>query len=161
MSREIPLTQGYVAIVDDEDFGELKRYSWYALKRRHGPMARRMMKRDNNGKQRSVYMHRQIMQAPAGMQVDHRNHDTLDNRRANLRICTAHQNLGNMRKRPGLSSRFKGVYWVESRGKWRASISAEKRTKPLGYFEDEVAAARAYNHEAILQFGEFARLNDV
>jgi hypothetical protein len=115
MSREIPLTQGYITIVDDEDYEELARYKWHVHVRTHGPMARRLGKRDADGKQRSIYMHRQIMQAPLGMDVDHINHDTLDNRRSlNLRVCTRRQNLGNMRKRPGLSSQFKGVYWMMS-----------------------------------------------
>ncbi len=107
-----------------------------------------------------MFMHRQIMQPPSDMQIDHIDHDCLNNQRANLRVCTQAQNNANRRKTRG-SSQFKGVYWYASRNKWRANIRVDRQTKHLGYFDDEEDAARAYNEEALKQFREFALLNEV
>lgn len=159
--KEISLTKGYVALVDDEDYEELSKHKWRVCKMRGGPKAQRQSRRDASGKRTSVYMHRQITNAPPGLVVDHLNHDTLDNQRANLRVCTCAQNGANMRKRPGLSSRFKGVSWYALCGKWRASITVNGRFKHLSLFDDEVEAARAYNRAAREHFKEFALLNDV
>ena len=95
------------------------------------------------------------------MDVDHINHQTLDNQRANLRVCTRSQNMMNMRKRPGCSSRFKGVCWNKANDNWIAYIMVNYCQKTIGYFDDEVDAARAYNAEARIKFREFALLNDV
>ncbi len=106
-------------------------------------------------------MHRQIMNAPPGMDVDHQDHNTLNNQRANLRVCTRTQNNANSRKRNGCTSRFKGVYWYRERKRWLVQITTAGRTNTLGYFEDEVEAACAYNAAALEQFKEFALLNTI
>ncbi len=93
--------------------------------------------------------------------MDHANHDQLDNQRANLRRCTNSQNMANRRKQPGCSSRFKGVHWYKRVGKWRANIEVDGRKYALGYFDDEIEAARAYNVAAIEHFKEFALPNSV
>jgi hypothetical protein len=105
-------------------------------------------------------MHRQLLGlTDPSEQVDHRNHDGLDNRRENLRPCTNQQNQHNQRKRAGCTSRYKGVHWDFRNGSWRAAIKAEGRTIHLGRFQDEDDAARAYDDAARRLFGEFALTN--
>ncbi len=161
--KKIPLTQGQAALVDDEDYEELSKDKWYASQHRSGSYyATRSTKRDASGNHRTIYMHRQILGVSPGEHVDHANHRTLDNRRVNIRKCSRSLNNANAHKRKGCSSRFKGVTWCKRRGKWTARIKCEgRKRKHLGYFGDEIAAARAYKAEAIIQFGEFALLNDV
>lgn len=103
-------------------------------------------------------MHRLIMNTPEGMLVDHINHDCLDNRKSNLRICTHAENARN--KRPVIgTSKYKGVYWDKTNKKWEAHIRKGKDVKYLGQFKCEKKAALAYNEKAKELFGEFAYLN--
>ncbi len=158
--KEIPLTQGYTAIVDDEDYNELAQYKWQVMKHRSGPLARRS--EWDNGKMKMTLMARQIMNAPAGMVVDHVDHDRLNNQRANLRVCTPAQNRHNSRKPKGsYSSRWKGVCWSKRKKKWEASIRVGPKLFWLGYFAEEDDAGRAYNRAARERFGEYACLNDL
>lgn len=151
----IPLTKGAEAIVDACDLELLMRFSWqlndmgYAVcnagvGRQHVTIER---------------MHRIIMQAPDGVEVDHINGNTLDNRRENLRLATHQQNSWNQKKRTGSRSAFKGVCWHGQNSKWRARIKVSGKEIALGCYASEVEAAKAYNAAAIKHFGEFARLN--
>jgi hypothetical protein len=90
---------------------------------------------------------------------DHKDSNTLNNRRENLRECSAAQNLQNTRKRPGLSSRFKGVYWDKKNRKWMARVQHNRKWHYLGRFENERTAAKAYDALAKDLFGDFAKLN--
>jgi len=161
MTREIPLTQGYVTLVSDHRYEELSQYKWHADRTGYGVRARRTTPVNAEGKKCIISMHRQIMNAPPGMDVDHANLDQLDNRDENLRLCTKSQNMANRRKKAGFSSRFKGVSWSKDNGKWLARMKVNRRIHHLGYFIDEVEAARAYNVAAIKHFKEFALLNEV
>jgi hypothetical protein len=153
--KTIPLTQGKVALVDDEDYEWLSRWKWYAILNGHTWYAAR---KDCSGdRPRAVSMHRQIMGEPEG-KVDHIDGDGLNNQRGNLRLATDPQNLWNSRKRRG-SSKFKGVYWTKRNKRWRAAITHLGVKKHLGYFDSEEAAARAYDRAAKEFFGPFARLN--
>jgi hypothetical protein len=105
---------------------------------------------------RSIFMHRQIMQPPDGLVVDHINGNGLDNRWCNLRICTQRQNTHN-RRRMRRSSRFVGV--SRHQNKWRASICCDGKDHYLGLFDDEIEAAKARDRETLRLFGEFAYLN--
>ena len=151
----IPLTQGKFTIVDDEDahFGER---NWYALPAKTRWYAAGSAK-SRDGKWKTIRLHREILAAPAGMVVDHKNFDTLDNRRSNLRLCTNSQNLMNQRPTRGGSSQYKGVH--RQRGRWYATISRRGKTFWLGDFVDEVDAAHAYDDAAIRLHGEFAQPN--
>lgn len=111
-----------------------------------------------NGRNVTCYLHRVIMNAPPGVQVDHINGDTLDNRRCNLRLCT-HKENGHNRKLQGGTSKFKGVTWHKRDRKWQAGIRHNGKQIHLGYFNDDVEAARAYDRAARKYFGEFARVN--
>jgi hypothetical protein len=154
--KEIPLSQGKVALVSEEDFAVLTQNKWYAHKdpRKHTFYAVRNIKKD--GRTTTIKMHQQIMGC-AG--VDHKDGNGLNNCRNNLRQATNSQNLANMRKRPGLTSRFKGVSWSKERKKWVAQVQQSGRTTSLGRFDSEEAAARAYDKFMYEKFDKFARLN--
>lgn len=104
-------------------------------------------------------LHRYLMDAPTGVDVDHINGDPLDNRRENLRLVTARQNQANSRKRSEASSKYKGVAWHPVSGKWRAYIAPNGKQEHLGLFVDEMEAARAYDERARAVFGPHACLN--
>ncbi len=150
-AKLIPLTQGRVAIVDAADYQQLNEHKWYALK----DSGRFYARRTENG--RAIEMHRQILNAPEGLLCDHKNHNGLDNRRANLRLCTPSQNSQNQLPRAGGSSIYKGVSRENNR--WRADIQLNGRHIFIGYFDDQLDAAIAYDDMAIELFGEFACLN--
>ena len=158
----IPLTQGQFAKVDDSDFDWLNQWKWFAQRvpRANIFYACRATARDVNGKQQRIYMHREIA-AKAGIpEVDHEDHDGLNNQRYNLRPATVAQNQQNRFKRPGCVTPFIGVTSGVIRcPKWRASIRVKGKAKHLGYFETPELAARARDAAAIKYFGPFARLN--
>jgi hypothetical protein len=104
--------------------------------------------------------HRIILNAPPELLVDHINHDTLDNRRANLRLCTRSQNMWNRKRRTG-TSKYKGVYWRPDRQKWRTQIYLNNIRVASAHFACEDDAARFYNEKALELFGEFAYLNEI
>jgi hypothetical protein len=146
----IPLTRGYHCIVDDGDFPELSNYHWYAYVHLNKRIktgkklvyAQRSLPGRNGDKK--VTMHRHIMQPAAGLVVDHRNHNTLDNRRSNLQSVTHRHNQQNMSKwLTPTSSRFIGVSWDKSRCRWNAKATMQGKTIYLGRFKDEEEAARA------------------
>jgi hypothetical protein len=152
MTREIPLTRGLVALVNDEDFDRLGTVQWYAQPRRasfgfyafcRGPFL----------------MHRLVLSAGPGEIVDHINGNTLDNRRENLRFADIRQNAMNRIKRSGCSSQYKGVSFDSRRKTWRAVIRIRGKFTNLGSFSSEELAARRYDAAARHNFGEFARPN--
>ncbi len=104
-------------------------------------------------------MHRLIMNAPAGLVVDHIDGNSLNNRKTNLRICTQAQNIHNSRPRRNRSSKYKGVFWNKVNKKWSVSIRKGDKRIYLGGFDDEIEAALAYDRKAEELFGEFAYLN--
>jgi len=146
-----------VALVDDCDYERVSAFSWCIQKSRYTLYARRSGKRKPGSRSPSVVlMHRLIMDAPKGLQVDHINHNGLDNRRSNLRLCTQSQNLGNTRVKSGKA--FKGVH-LDQRGRFRASIGINGRTVSLGNFQSAQHAAAIYNFHARKKFGKFASVN--
>lgn len=155
--REIQLTRGQVAKVDCEDFERINQWKWHVADNFYAK------RREFVGGKPVAWkrMHREVIGAQPGQVVDHINGDRLDNRRANLRICTQQQNLFNSKKHKDCTSRFKGVFWSRQAQKWQTRIRAEGKSKHLGYSLNEVDAAILYNQAAARYFGEFARLNEV
>lgn len=159
--KEITLTKGYVAQVDDTDFDELNKYKWFVVVGKTNVYARRKLN-DGAGVRRELLMHRSILQPPdSNTHVDHIDGNGLNNQRCNIRLCTPAENTRNSRSIAGSSSAFKGVSWNKARKKWKATISLNGGLKHLGLFENENIAAAAYNYAAKIIFGKFARLNDV
>lgn len=151
----IPLTKGQHTVIDVDDFELVKPYSLHASKSRTTYYVAASC-----GKHNRLQLHRLILSAPKGIQVDHRNGDALDNRRANLRLCTGSQNAKNLRKRPNcIVSRYKGVW--RCRSSWQAMINVDHERVFLGTFPTEEMAALAYNHAALELHGEFACLNEL
>ena len=157
--KRIPLTNGKFAIVDDEDYERLSQYSWYTSKGRNTYYARRSIKEDNKWKVR--FMHHDIINVPIGFQTDHKNRKGYDNRKDNLRICTHAQNIQNskLNKNSRYSSCYKGVVWFKRTKKWRAYIKKKNVFTSLGYYKNEIDAAKAYDCKAKELFGEFACTN--
>ena len=151
--RYIPLTRGQVAIVDAGDYPSLIRYKWYATKSDPTFYAA------TNMNKRSTPMHRAIMEPPMGMVVDHINHNGLDNRRSNLRICTSSQNSRNRRPDREKQVKYKGVSFHKRDKTFRATIQYQNKALTIGCYQDEIAAAKAYDRKAKELFGEYAYLN--
>jgi hypothetical protein len=150
--RYIALTKGKHAIVDAEDYDRLAQHKWMAFFTCGNWYASRAQK----GK--CILMHRQIMNPPRGLVVDHINGNGLDNRRCNLRICTYGQNSVHRRPR-GDSSRFKCVYRDEKRNLWRSTPFYRGRSVYNGRYASEIDAARASDYMNVQLNGEFAYLN--
>jgi len=157
--KEIALSRGEFAIVDYESYEYLNQWKWFCHVTKWGKYAYRNIKEGNS--RRLQIMHRLITDAGKGEYVDHRNGDGLDNRLANLRICTNAENARNSRKRNvnSATSKYKGVTWSKAHGKWIAQIKIDYKNIYLGIFQSERDAALAYNKAAEKSFGEFANIN--
>ena len=153
MTKEVPLTQGKLALVDDEDYSRIMIYKWCAVKGRNAWYAKR-----RDGKN-ILYLHRIILDAKPGEECDHINGDGLDNRKSNLRIVTHQQNQHNQRKLNPRSSKYKGVCKRKDRRGWDAYIQVNYEQIHLGTFDSEEEAAKAYDAKAVEFYGEYARIN--
>lgn len=157
--KEIPLSQGKVALVDAEDFERLSQYKWHYSKRGYAARGH-YWKEEGKRKHTCITMHREIMGNPLGLDVDHKDGNKLDNQKANLRVCSKKENgknIGGWSKNK--SSRYKGVRWRKDTEKWSAQIMVERKSICLGSFDKEEDAALEYNFAAHQHFGKFARLN--
>lgn len=153
MTQQIPLTRGQVALVNDDDYAWLTQYHWHCTST--GYAAARIKQ---NGKRRYIYMHRLLLDAQPGQFVDHIDGNRLNNTRDNLRFVTRLQNGWNRQRQSNMSG-YKGVSWHDHHGKWQARIQHDGRQFFLGYFDDPVEAALAYDQAAEQHFGPFARKN--
>jgi len=153
----IGLTQGKVAMVDAEDYEHLSLHAWCAAKAKSGKFY--AVRTDTSGpKRKVVYMHCELVPAPQGMDRDHRNGDTLDNRKQNLRVATRSQNCSNRGLTSANSSGFKGVTWKGGKHQlWVARITKSGKVHHLGYFSTPEAAHGAYIQAARRLHGVFAR----
>ena len=158
--KQIELTQGKVAIVDDADYDWLNQYKWYANEEESGFYAVRSSSQ-KKGKRHQIRMHRLILGLEFGdsQQTDHQNHNTLDNRQDNIRIASSNQNSRNTKSHRDSTSKFKGVSWYKLLKKWRTDILVSGKPTYLGSFVDEEMAAMAYDLVARKVFGKFAYLN--
>lgn len=155
----IPLTQGKVALIDEEDYLAVSQYHWTAAKYENDRWYATAYIMGADGIKRNVLLHRFIMQPAADVLIDHENGNGLDCRRSNIREATHSQNMRNRRKSHNSGSRFKGVTERPKDGTWEAMIRGEGPVLYLGRFPTEEAAARAYDSAAHHFHGAFARLN--
>ena len=146
-------------LLDDEDYEVYSKYKWFLKKHGNTYYARRAVQKNNV--RTVIYMHRDIFSLITynGKMVDHMNHNGLDNRRENLRICTAAENSYNRVSTVNSTSKYKGVYWCKGRRRWRARIAFNDKFMHLGYFINETDAAKVYNEAALKYHCEFANLN--
>lgn len=161
MSRIIYTNKGQEIIVDDKDYKELNKNCWYAHKAGNVYYTCRSVATTKKGKRTTItiLMHRVIMDAKPGQQIDHINGNGLDNRSGNLRFCTNQENQRNARTRKDNTSTYKGVTLNRGTGKWRAQIKTDGNQRHIGNYPTPGEAARAYDRAAIERFGEFAKIN--
>ncbi len=153
--KTIPLTQGKIALVDDEDFEYLNQWKWFARKNKHNYYVCR-----RNGK-KHILLHNVIMNPSPGFEVDHRDRNGLNCQRKNMRIATHSQNQSNKRSQINGTSKYLGVHYKKSKGYSYicAAIQSNHIQLHLGTFKTEEDAARAYDNKAKELHGEFANLN--
>lgn len=129
----------------------LEKYSWYVDSNGYA--------RAHIGEGKCVYMHRIIMGAKKGIDVDHINHNKLNNKRSNLRCCKHQHNTMNKIIQTNNTSGFKGVYWARHANRYMAYVTIDRNNKYLGYFDNKEDAALAYDMAALMLYREFALLN--
>lgn len=150
-------TKHHVILVSDKDYDKLNQYTWHVMKTKFNKLYARRWSCSGKSK-KAILMHREILNAPNNMQVDHINNDSLDNRRDNLRICTRQQNTQNRKSKV---TKYKGVSFNRVNGKYHSQI-VEPRTKKrlhLGDYDTPEQSARVYDGFAKKLHGEFACLN--
>lgn len=152
--KEIQLTRGLVALVDDEDFEYLNQFKWYAAKDHNTFYAARNGYKDH--KQFKIMMHWDIM---GSKMIDHMDRDGLNCQRLNMRKCNHSQNRINSIKQSNTSSKYKGVSWDKHAKMWNVRICIDKKRKNLGYFKDETKAAICYDVAAEKYYKEFSVFN--
>lgn len=148
-SKKIKLTQGYYALVDEEDYVLLKEYKWQVRTDKSNYYATGVYK------EKRVQMHRIIMKAKKGEIIDHINGNGLDNRKINLRVVSARINAWNRKN----NAKYPGVHWHSQKQKWYASIHLNYQTRSLGFFDTEIEAAREYYNNLPLEDKEFYKKN--
>lgn len=149
--------KGFV-LVDNEDYEQLNSLKWHRHINKAGNCYAKHTKYLSHKYppyNEHIFMHRLIMGATADQEIDHEDRNGLNNQKNNLRICSRTQNAANSRKRKGCGSIYKGVYFNKRLEKWHVRVKG----KHIGYYRSEVKAAQAYDEEAVVAFGDFARLN--
>jgi hypothetical protein len=168
--KEVPLTHGYTALVDDEDFARVLHFKWHPKIIRENGTVKRVYAtrnvRNEDGTWSSQAMHTFILgmtKQGKELGIDHRDHNGLNNQRCNLRVATKTQNMRNIVKVTPNTSGFKGVEFTKRKGglerPWRSRITVDLKKLQLGYFADPLSAAVAYDMAAVKNFGEFAYCN--
>ena len=156
MAIEIPLTQGKVALIDDEDFDLVSGFKWNVKNDKNTFYARTKIRRDGLGR-RNILMHRLLLGlTDPEIKTDHRDGNGLNNTRENIRACSHAQNMRNTGAYATNTSGFKGVHWHKQRRKWQASIKVNGKRKSLGLYITPKEAYMAYCKAAIEMHGEFA-----
>lgn len=159
---DVPLTKGYVAIIDQADVELVSRHTWHASISCGNCVCARTNITVATRKRAHISMHRLIgaaMGFDQSLEVDHIDGDRLNNRRSNLRPATNAQNVKNVGPRKTNRSGYKGVCWHKKSGAWAAQINVGGRRRHLGLFANKESAARVYDAWAREAHAEFARLN--
>lgn len=153
--RQISLSQGQFALVDDADYVWLNQWKWHALRHHNTFYAMRQQNNGDYSKRQHISMHGQILNLPQGTEGDHVDGNGLNNQRSNIRISTHQQNMHNMKKRSDNTSGFKGVTFDKRRNKWRAQIQVNNKPIHLGYFDTAESGHSAYQEASEKYHGEF------
>ncbi len=157
--KEIELTQGFKALIDDEYFERLNQYKWCYHKGKTNNTGYAKREEQKNNKSKVIHMHREIMNVTdPKVQVDHIDLNGLNNQKYNLRLVTSSQNMCNKCKRKDNESGYKGVSWRETNKKWRVRIQINGKRVHLGYFDNILDAAKAYETASKIYHGEFGRI---
>lgn len=154
--KEIQLTKGFVTLVSDKDYDWLNQWEWHVTGRvgqRYAMRTRPMFK----GARFKLSMHREIINAPGGVWVDHRDRNSLNNQRYNLRLCTYSQSMAN--RWCVNKTGFKGVQYEKNRRSWNSYLTFGRQTIWLGAFDDPEDAACEYDYAARIAYGKFALTN--
>ncbi len=153
--------KGQTILLDTDDFSWAKFYTWNFSRQNtsNGPMIYAYRRCVFQNHIIHIKMEREVMEVEDGLVCDHINHNGLDNRKVNLRICSQQQNTWNKRKSKNKLSKYKGVSWHKESSKWRAYIAHDGKYHHLGFFDKEEDAALAYDESAKKHYGEFACLN--
>lgn len=151
---EIHMTGGYVALIDEDDVAKVFGFGWFANRKEDG----RVYAQARMGARR-FFLHRWLLDEPAGLLVDHIDGNSLDNRRANLRTCLHHENSHNRKSGPTSLSGFIGVQKYAIPGKYRAMLRYNGARLHLGIYDDPEHAARVRDHVARRLVGPFAVCN--
>lgn len=161
MAKEIQLTQGKVALVDDADFEYLNQWKW-CVNNCNGKLYAVRNIKIKKSKYKKIYMHRLIINNnDSKMHTDHCNNNTLDNRKINLRICSNSENLMNQNVHVNNKSGYKGVYFNKKTNRYHVYISINKKQERIGTFINIIDAIKSYNEAAIKHHGKFANLNKI
>lgn len=152
----VPLTKGFVAVIDAADVGFVGQFNWQVRVRKNSVYAVRAGLR-RQGEKGIKYLHRELLAAPYGVEVDHRSGDGLDNRRKNLRLATVAQNRRNQRTGKANTSGIKGVSWHKRVKRWAANITVNGKALHLGYHDTKELARAAYAAASAEHHGEFGR----
>ena len=162
--KEIILTQGKVSLVDDEDYDYINQFKWHALKQDKGFYAGRKIR--INGKRKYLFIHQIICPVSKGLEVDHIDHNGLNNQKYNLRSATHAQNMhnssqnqSNSGKQINNTSGYKCVFWHKKNKKWFVQIGKDNKIYFLGYFIDPIEGAKTYDVAAVLLFEDYCLLN--
>ena len=161
---EIYLTQGQKTIVDKDDYEFLSKHKWCAIySKKRGDYVAVTRTECINCKKRTVYMHREIMRPLKNLHIDHINHNPLDNRKNNLRICTPTENQWNRKgaNKNNNTSNYKGICYDLYHKSWKSSIGYHNKSLHIGYFKNKNEAVVAYNQVAIEKYGNYACLNTI
>lgn len=158
--KKIKLTQGKVALVDDEDYERVNQYKWYACFQKK----RNIFNACRKFNQKNIYLHQYIMDTQGkghGYSIDHIDHNPLNNQKSNLRVCDNSENIRNQRIKENSTSGYKGVFLTKNKKRYVATIGFNNKKIHVGTFNSPIEAALAYNKKALELFGEFAYLNKI
>ena len=154
--KKIKLTQGKVALVDDEDYDFINQWNWNVLNGSSKRLyANRLSYEDGYKNRKRILMHRLINKTPEGFDTDHINGNGLDNRKANLRTVTRSQNMWNRKPNSKGTSKHKGVCWHKQHRKWIVNIQVNNKRHFIGLFTDEDEAGKAYQDRAKKEFKKY------
>lgn len=143
---------GVIFEIDDDDYEKIKTYRWHALKHPNGFYIQTTINR------KTIRLHRFLMDFPPGMDIDHIDGNTLNNKKCNLRICSRARNCQNSKTCSRNTSGHRGVYWDSSRNKWRVQIQCLNKTERVGRFLNITDAIDAYTKRAKELFGEYYKM---